>query len=280
MGTDLSKKPIVTKSQIVNDLRALGVSPEQVVMLHASVKAIGWVVGGPDMVIEALLDVLTPDGTLMMLVSWEDGTYEMSEWPHEKRQAYWDECPAFDPSRSRAYRKWSILTEYLRTWPGSCRSAHPDASFAAVGRLAQWITADHPLQYGHGPGSPLDKLCAANGHVLLLGAPFGSLTLLHYSEHLADVPGKRVVRYRCPILSDGHRTWVDIEEFDTCHLIGEWEGDGYFEKIPREALAAGVGRSGSVGAADAYLFDAGKLNTFAIGWLEHHLGKGGNTTSG
>jgi aminoglycoside 3-N-acetyltransferase len=39
-------------------------------MLHASVKAIGWVVGGPDIILEALLDLLTPAGTLMMLVSY------------------------------------------------------------------------------------------------------------------------------------------------------------------------------------------------------------------
>jgi aminoglycoside 3-N-acetyltransferase len=210
----------------------------------------------------------------MMMVGSEDGTYEMAEWPPEKQQAYLDECPAFDPSRTRAYRKWSILTEYLRTWPGACRSEHPDSSFAAVGRLAQWITADHPLLYGQGPGSPLDKLCAANGQVLLLGAPFSSLTLLHHAEHLADVPGKRVVRYRCPVLVDGNREWVDIEEFDTCRLIGDWEGEGYFDMIPQEALADGLGRSGQVGAAQAYLFDAKRLDAFAIQWLEHHLGKG------
>jgi aminoglycoside 3-N-acetyltransferase len=224
------------------------------------------------MVIQAILDVLTPEGTLMMLVSWEDGTYEMDEWSENKRRAYVDECPAFDPARSRAYRKWSILTEYLRTWPGAHRSAHPDCSFAAVGKLAEWVTRDHPLQYGHGPGSPLAKLCEAQGRVLLLGTPFTTLTLLHYAEHMADVPAKAIVRYRAPLLRDGRRQWVDIEEFDTCQLVGQWEGDGYFKMIPEEALRRGIGHCGTVGAACSYLFDAQAFARFAIQWLEERLG--------
>jgi len=100
-------------------------------MLHASVRAIGWIVGGPDTVLQALLDILTPEGTLMMYVGWEDSPYELAQWPEDRQRAYLEECPPFDPARSRAYRKWGILTEYFRTWPGARRSDHPDASFAA-----------------------------------------------------------------------------------------------------------------------------------------------------
>ena len=173
------ERPPVTRSTLVRDLRALGLEPGRTVMLHVSVKAIGWVVGGPDVVIQSLLDVLTPDGTLMMYVSWEDSPYEFAELSGEYKQAYLDECPPFTPLRSRANIDWSILTEYLRTWPGACRSRHPDASFAAVGKLAEWITADHPLQYGYGPGSPMAKLVEAEGQVLTLGSPLESLSLLH-----------------------------------------------------------------------------------------------------
>ena len=63
---DHEEPPIVTKSKLIEDLKALGVGPGQVVMLHASVKATGWVVGGPDVILHALREVLGPDGTLMM----------------------------------------------------------------------------------------------------------------------------------------------------------------------------------------------------------------------
>jgi len=269
---DRSELPIVTRSRIADDLRNLGVLPGQVVMLHASVKAIGWVVGGPDMVLQALFDVLTPAGTLMMYVGWEDTLYHLAEWPADRQRAYLEECPPFDPARSRAYRKWSILTEYLRTWPGAYRSNHPEASVAAVGAKARWLTEDHPLQYGYGPGSPLAKLCQAQGQVLLLGAPLDTITLLHYAEHLARVPNKRVVRYKIPILRDGQRVWVDIEEFDTSRGIVDWEGEDYFAIIAREYLASGQGRSGKVGAAPSYLFEAAGLVEFGIAWMERTFG--------
>jgi aminoglycoside 3-N-acetyltransferase len=54
---------LITKSRLISDLAELGVQPGQLVMLHASVKAIGWIVGGPDVVLQALLDLLTPTGT-------------------------------------------------------------------------------------------------------------------------------------------------------------------------------------------------------------------------
>jgi len=266
----------VTRSMLVNALRTLGLGPGETVMLHVSVKAIGWVVGGPDIVIQALLDVLTPDGTLMMYVSWEDSPYELAQSSPEEQRAYLEECPPFDPARSRANTEWSILTEYLRTWPGACRSDHPDASFAAVGRRAEWITADHPLQYGYGPGSPMARLVETGGRILILGSPLEKLTLLHYAEHMARVPDKPVYRYRMPVLREGERVWVDIEEFDTERLIGGGSGVGsgkdYFERIPRDFLASGRGIEGRVGAARSYLFDAAQFNAFAIEWLERASG--------
>lgn len=101
--------PVIRKSQLVRDLRALGLEPGQVVMLHASVKAVGWIVGGPDVVLDALLEVLGPSGTLMMMVGTEDGSYWMHRWPEERQRAYREELPPFDPLRTRAYRGWSIL---------------------------------------------------------------------------------------------------------------------------------------------------------------------------
>jgi len=268
--------PAITKSRLVEDLRKLGVTSAQSVMLHASVREMGWIVGGPDVVIQALLDVLGNSGTLMMYVGWEDAPYDLAEWPEDRRRAYLEECPAFDPATSRAYRKWGILTEYLRTWPGAARSDHPDGSFAAVGALARWITDDHPLQYGYGPGSPLAKLCEVKGKVLLLGAPLNTITLLHYAEHIANVPNKRIVRYKMPILRGGMRVWVEIEEYDTCRgIVGD--ADEYFEIIARDYLASGKGRSGKVGAAQSYLFDSDDLARYAAQWIENSFG---NDTKG
>ncbi|MBS7633656.1 aminoglycoside 3-N-acetyltransferase [Candidatus Bathyarchaeota archaeon] len=268
--TDL---PLITKSRLIADLKKLGVKPADTIMLHASVKAIGWIVGGPDIVIQALLDVLGHDGTLMMYAAWEeDGPYILKELPEEWQKAYFQECPPFDPTSSRANRGWSILTEYLRTWQGASRSGNPEASCVAVGAKAAWLTENHPLQYGYGPGSPLAKLCEAKGRVLLLGAPLDTITLMHYAEHLAKVPNKRIVRYKIPLLQEGKRVWVDVEEFDTCGNVLP-DAHEYFEVIPREFISSGKACSGKVGNAASYLFDANELVKFTVQWLERKYGK-------
>ena len=68
---------LVTRSTLVKDFSDLGVSPGGTIMLHASVKSVGWVVGGPDVVLHALREALGPEGTLMMYVGWEDNPYDL-----------------------------------------------------------------------------------------------------------------------------------------------------------------------------------------------------------
>jgi aminoglycoside 3-N-acetyltransferase len=261
----------VTRSHLIAALRALGVREGAVVMLHAAVGAIGWVVGGPRVVLDALLDLLTPAGTLVMLASWEGHPYDLPRWPDTQQATWLAACPPFDPLTSPAdHRELSILAEYLRTWPGARRSDHPLASVVAVGARANWLVAPHPWQYGHGPGGPLARLCEGGGAVLVLGAPLSSITLLHHAEHLADIPAKRVDRYTMPVLRDGRTAWIAIEEYDTTEGIadfGEGEEDA-FAVIARDYLATGRGCAGTVGQAPAYLFPADDLMHFGVAWME------------
>jgi len=264
---------LITHSRrLVRDLRALGLEAGQTVMMHASVKAVGWIVGGPDVIIQSVLEVLGPDGTLMMYAAWESSPYDLFQQADPPDQALLDEWPPFDPATARAMRAWSILTEYLRTWPGARRSGNPEASMVALGAKAEWLTENHPLQYGYGPGSPLEKLGQCGGKALLLGAPLDALTLLHYAEHIACVPNKRVVRYKIPFLRDGRKVWVDVEEFDTADKAIEGEADYTFEEIARDFMSAHPTQTGRVGAAQCYLFDAASLASFGARWFEQKFG--------
>src|ERR1051326_642955 len=95
----------VTRSGLVRDLRGLGVRPGGVLMVHTRMSAIGWVVGGAQTVVTALLDVLGPAGTLMAYVGWNDSTGGMIGWPTEWQEAYRAECPPFDPEFSETDRQ-------------------------------------------------------------------------------------------------------------------------------------------------------------------------------
>jgi aminoglycoside 3-N-acetyltransferase len=250
----------VTRSRLVADLTRLGVRNGTVAMVHASLSSLGWVVGGSQTVVEALLTCLGPEGTLCAQASWEDIPFGHATWPDEWRAAYEAEFPPFDPELSAAAPYEGRLAERIRTWPGAHRSANPATGITAIGAHAAELTAAHRLDDGFGPGTPYARIVAAGGQVVLLGAPLRTISLLHHAESIARAP-KRWTTYRLPLQSG----WTAIRELDV------WNGvypDAPLDAIAKAALAAGVGCRGRVGAARAHLFPADRLTQFAVAWLE------------
>jgi aminoglycoside 3-N-acetyltransferase len=178
------------------------------------------------------------------------------------------EIPVFDKRIARAARDHGVLHETLRTWPGALRSAHPDAGVVALGRLAEWLVGEHPFQYGYGAGSPFERAVQAKTKVLMLGAPLDTITLLHYAEHRARMPDKRIVKYRRLMPGPHGAEWVEFEEFDTSGPVNPLLPGDVFERIARAYLASGGGVVGQVGAAPATLLDGQELVDFAVDWLE------------
>jgi aminoglycoside 3-N-acetyltransferase len=276
----------IGRTQLAAEVRALGVRRGAVLMVHARLSALGWVVGGSGAVVLALRDALGPDGTLMAYAGWEEDSYGMENWPLAWQAIYEAELPPFDPRTAEAVHANGRLPERIRTWPGALRSRQPEAGIVAVGRRAAWIVADHPMDDAYGAGSPLARLVEADGQVLMLGAPLSTLTLLHHAEATARAPGKRRVRYRMPILQDGRTIWREFHDIDTARgafpynlVAGEiaaTPGIGPdhdpFEAIARQALAAGIGATGRVGAGASALFPARALHRFAVTWLETRFG--------
>jgi aminoglycoside 3-N-acetyltransferase len=240
-------------------------------MVHARMSALGWVIGGSETVVRALLDALGPDGTLMAYASWADHVYRLEDWPQEHREAYFAEPPRWDPATGEVDPDYGRIPERIRTWPGALRSAHPEASVVAIGPRAAWLTATHVD--GYGAGSPFARLVEAGGQVLMLGAPLETVTLLHHAEAIARVPGKRTVTYEIALADGTMRSYTDI---DTSRGAYPYERLGLetdeFEVIARAALAAGIGTRGQVGAADCHLFPAPELVGFAVAWLEERFG--------
>jgi aminoglycoside 3-N-acetyltransferase len=242
------------------------------VMVHAAMSRVGRLLNGPDALISALLDAVGPSGTLLAYTDW-DGAYDEILDKEGRVPPEWRALiPPFDPGSSRAIRDNGVLAEFVRTTPGARRSGNPGASVAAIGAQADWLTADHPLNYGYGEGSPLAKLVEARGKVLMVGAPLDTMTLLHHAEHLARLPNKRLRRYEVPLAAPKGVEWRMVEEFDTSVPVVPGLDDDYFAQIVREFLASGHGTQDLVGEAHSVLVDAAHVCTFAVIWLEQHAG--------
>jgi aminoglycoside 3-N-acetyltransferase len=276
MPDELLARSPITRSELTGELRTLGVRAGSVVMVHCRLSSLGFVVGGLDSVVHALVEILGPDGTLMALTGWEHDPYELESWPETAREAYLRDPPIFDPQLSQAARDFGRLAERIRTWPGSTRSNHPEASFAAVGARAEWLTADQPWNHPYGPGSPLAKLVEARGDIVMIGAPLETVTALHYAEEIADVRDKKLVAYKAPVIVDDKIQWLVVNDIDTSNGAFAYErvvGGNLdaFEVIVHEALAGGIGRRHRTRDAGLYLFSAPDLVDFAVRWIERHF---------
>ncbi|MGH3146694.1 MAG: aminoglycoside 3-N-acetyltransferase, partial [Rubrobacter sp.] len=251
--------------------------PGGVTMVHCRMSALGHVVGGAETVVRALLDVVGPDGTLMVYTGWQDPPPDdLDALDDEAKRIYLEEHPAYDPRVALSSRDHGRVPEALRTWPGSRHSGHPEAGVAAVGSLAESLTAEHAYDDAYGAGTPYARLVALGSQVLVLGAPLETVTLVHHAEAIARVPGKRRVSYGMPVTMGGERVWRNFSDIDTgdgalpyIQVLGE---EDYIEHIARSALAAGVGKSGPAGEGTAHLFDARRLTEHAVGWIERNFG--------
>ncbi len=243
---DATAEPI-ERDGLRADLRALGVQPGAALVVHASLRRIGWVVGGAESVIEALMEVLTPEGILVMPTF----TGQLSD-------------PAaghFDPLRTPS-RDMGAIAETFRKLPGVTRSGHPAQSLAAWGRGAGDLVADHALDWPLGPDSPLGRLRERGGQVLLIGVGHDRNSTLHLAETLAR--NRRTITRRVPVARGGGVDWVEIDD------VADDRGR-LFPALGAAFEASGPVRIGPIGQAEARLMSQRELVAFAVPWFEEML---------
>ena len=255
-----------SQDELANDFRKLGIKLGDAVMLHASVRAVGEIAGGPDQIHLALKSVLTSEGTLMMYASCPRYYDEVGRGnlTTEQEREIREKLPAFDPLKARSARDNGTLVEFLRTYPGSRVNCHV-ARFVFWGKQTEYLMASQPWNYAFGLNSPLERFLMLDGKIVLLGSDHDAVTLLHYVEHVADIPDKRIARYQVPVLENGCRVWRAMEEFDTSGdgVHANWP-DRFFAKIVDSFLVETRNNGGRVGEATTYMFRARELVDFAL----------------
>lgn len=257
---------MLTQEQLVSQLRNLQLKSGDNIMVHASLRAVGKILGGPDEIHKAIMNIILPNGTLIMYVGCEpefEAIGRNKRLSKEEENFIFTHCPVFDSATARARKDYGAFAELFRSWPKIICSQNPGARIAAYGAKANWFTDDHPLNYGYGPGSPLAKLYELKGKILLLGSDLDQITIFHYAEHIAPIEKKRVVNFKVPLLKEGSRIWVDLEEYDTSEGVRKWP-EGFFAEILIRYFKSKEITSSKVGNADSYLVEAKSLVDFSV----------------
>jgi len=164
------RQPWLTGPRIRKDLHAMGVRAGDILLVHSSLSSLGFVIGGASTVIRALLDVLGPDGTLVLPThSWE--SMELGN-------------RLFDVQKTPSCV--GTISEEFRKMSGVRRSLHPTHSLAAIGPWAEELIRDHECCLTPcGADSPYGKLLLAGGRVLFIGVGLESNTSYHTIEAMA-----------------------------------------------------------------------------------------------
>lgn len=224
----------VQRDRLSRDLRALGLSEGDHVVLRVSLRSLG-VPHPAETLVRALLDVVGPGGSLYALAFTD--VFSLPLRGAALRFVFDENTPA----------KTGGLANHLLRFPGAVRSRHPTNSFVGVGDFAREVLADH------GPDSPIfdpvRRLAEhERGKMLLVGRLFESpgFSTVHVAQHLLGFGNRTVghwgVRYRRP---DG-----SVGLFVRKDAAGCSRGFHRFYPAYREAGAVTEGR---VASADCML---------------------------
>lgn len=258
------KRSFVTKQVLKDGFKDLGIKKGDALFVHCSLKSLGFVCGGAQIVIEALMETITQEGTIIMPTqTWKN--LDPSTGVHwEEPKEWWDlireNWPAYDKDITPT-NTMGAVSEMFRKWKGVERSSHPARSLAAWGKYAKELTENHDLSNIFGKDSPLDRFYKIDGKVLLIGVGYDKSTSLHLADALANYPSKRNCTESSAILVDGERKWVD---YDTLFVDGEdFEEIGKIFEDNKENFSLG-----KIGDGEVRLMSQKKLVDFAVDWIE------------
>ena len=207
----------VTPARLRDDLAALGIAEGGTLIVHCAMSTIGWIAGGAQSVVDALIGAVGPTGTVTMPAHSGDWS-DPSQWVAPPVPAnWWDTIdagrPGFDPYAT-PLRAMGAVAENLLLRRATLRSGHPLHSHMAHGFHAGAITARHDLDDSFGDSSPLGRLYEMDATIVLIGVGHERNTSLHLAEARASWEGRSTVRQSTMVMREGSPHQVEWDMLD------------------------------------------------------------------
>jgi aminoglycoside 3-N-acetyltransferase len=225
----------LSKDDILQGLRELGVQPGMVVMAHSALGAFGQIEGGADTVIDALIEAVGPEGTLLMPAMGGAPVFDVDATPSNVGR----------------------ITDCFWRREDVTRSIHPTHSVAGLGTLARRIIEGHLDQpTAIGPDSPWGRVAQMdNGYILFLGCDQDRNTLLHTAEDIANGAYLKTLQ----------RDYYDEQRQIKTLVMERFPGPHRdFIQMDRLFLEAGAMQIGKIGGAVCRLMKAKEILSLAV----------------
>lgn len=237
----------MTIDNLVTKLATNGIERGDHLLVHSSLSSIGWVEGGADTVIDALLQAVGEAGTVMF-PTLTGAVTDSPETP-----------PRFDARSSACWT--GKIPEAARLRPDAVRSLHPTHSVVAFGRYASWFTSGHELvRTPCGYGSPYDKLASVGGKIVLIGVTQQCNTSYHHAEEVSRTPIVLQDRTMAITMTDIHGRQVTMA--DTA--LHKWHYSRDYDAFEPEMLRQGICHIGQLGKAAVRVVDAACLRNLLV----------------
>jgi len=198
----------LTQTDIAAGFRATGLGAGDVVLIHSAMRTFGTIDDGARTVVDALLEVLGPTGTLVV------PTFTFA---HEA-----EDDPMIEPATDCS--EMGIITETARSRPDAMRSIAFRHSVAAMGPRASVITEVDPSLSPFDLRASFGVMLALNTQVLLLGLTYASSTSHHFAEFVCDVPYRQTL----PLNVKVRRSSGEIAEQAMTDYQPKSEGGSYY----------------------------------------------------
>lgn len=261
----MNNRKIVLKKDLIKGFKEVGLIEGDTVIVHTSIKSLGYVCGGPQIIIEALLETVGVEGTIVMPTqSWKN--LDPSTGVHFDAEEKWwpqirDNWPAYDKNITPT-NTMGCVAEMFRQYKGSFRSDHPARSFAANGKNAEYIVTNHDLSDIFGDSSPLAKLYKLNAKVLLIGVGYDKNTSIHLADARANYKSKHSVNESSAINVNGKREWVTysslfVDGEDFCEI-----GEAFEKNYKLDSV--------HIGNSLVKCMNQKELVDFAVNWIEEN----------
>ena len=248
---------MITKKFLTDEFRSLGMESGDTIFVHSAYSSLGrspgGVEGGPQTVIDAILDILGKDGTLIMPTFSYDF---LKGVPWDIRSS---------PSQMGA------LTELVRLDPRAKRMFHPIYSMAAIGRHADELAA-HRSQDCFGETTIFKKFNDWDAKILIIGLAYSkSITFLHHCEQAADVDYRFLKEFKGTAIDQNGKP----HEEGYTMLVRDVDRGVVLDFEPIGALLdSQVVRMKKIGLGDVRLMKCRDVFRVAVNAMREHKGPG------